>query len=51
LAGKIADDMANRAGRTPASTGRGTRPTGRNQPCFCGSKIKYKKCCGDPAKR
>jgi hypothetical protein len=23
---------------------------GRNEPCPCGSKKKYKKCCGDPLK-
>lgn len=23
---------------------------GRNDPCSCGSGVKYKKCCGDPAK-
>lgn len=23
-----------------------TKPPGRNDPCGCGSKLKYKKCCG-----
>lgn len=23
-----------------------SKPPGRNDPCFCGSKKKYKKCCG-----
>jgi hypothetical protein len=51
LAGKIADDLADKTAKVPVSTGYGTRPPGRNQPCSCGSKIKYKKCCGDPRKR
>ncbi|MCA1707225.1 MAG: SEC-C domain-containing protein, partial [Actinobacteria bacterium] len=25
-------------------------PPGRNQPCWCGSERKYKKCCGGPAR-
>ena len=28
-----------------------SRPPGRNERCWCGSGMKYKKCCGDPAKR
>ncbi len=23
-------------------------PAGRNAPCWCGSAVKYKKCCGRP---
>lgn len=26
-------------------------PPGRNEPCWCGSTRKYKKCCGDPRNR
>ncbi len=26
-------------------------PVGRNDPCFCGSTLKYKKCHGDPLKQ
>jgi hypothetical protein len=32
-----------------AGTCRGLR--GRNEPCWCGSARKYKKCCGDPRTR
>lgn len=31
--------------RTPVN------PPGRNAPCWCGSRRKYKKCCGHPARR
>jgi hypothetical protein len=51
LAGKIADDLAGKTEKTPAFPGHRTQSPGRNQPCSCGSKIKYKKCCGDPRKR
>jgi hypothetical protein len=27
-----------------------TSKVGRNDPCTCGSGVKWKKCCGDPAK-
>jgi SEC-C motif len=31
--------------------GRSALKVGRNEPCMCGSGVKYKKCCGEPAKR
>lgn len=47
LAQKIADDLA----KDRRATVHQTRQPGRNEPCSCGSKKKYKKCCGDPTKR
>lgn len=32
----------------PVSTG---PKTGRNEPCPCGSGLKYKRCCGGPGRR
>jgi uncharacterized protein len=29
-----------------ATAARGAKPPGRNAPCFCGSGLKYKNCCG-----
>jgi preprotein translocase subunit SecA len=44
-------DMARQAGSTAASNGasspvRSGQTIGRNEPCFCGSGKKYKKCHG-----
>ena len=48
LAEKIASQVEQRArlDQRPA-----LRKPGRNEPCFCGSGNKFKKCCDDPAKR
>ena len=42
---------ALRAGQSPRRTGAPattTKTPGRNEPCPCGSGLKYKKCCGRP---
>ena len=39
---------ASLASSAPAASLFWKKP-GRNQPCPCGSRIKYKKCCGNPA--
>ncbi|WP_428278712.1 SEC-C metal-binding domain-containing protein [Candidatus Palauibacter sp.] len=42
---------ALRAGQSPRRTGApatATKTPGRNEPCPCGSGLKYKKCCGRP---
>jgi hypothetical protein len=44
IARQVAQDMEGRQSRPPGKVG-------RNEPCTCGSGAKYKKCCGDPAKR
>jgi hypothetical protein len=49
LASQIADDLEKRDIRV--SPPMSVSVPGRNQACYCGSGIKYKKCCGDPRKR
>jgi hypothetical protein len=44
IAQRVAHDLESQYSR-PA------HKVGRNEPCHCGSDLKYKKCCGDPAKR
>jgi hypothetical protein len=48
LAQKIANQIEQREGLNQRHE---LRKPGRNEPCFCGSGKKYKKCCGDPVKR
>jgi len=48
LAGKIASQMEQREGLNQRQA---LRKPGRNEPCHCDSGKKYKKCCGNPAKR
>jgi len=38
-------DMVRAAVDAPRVPVSGSRPPGRNEPCFCGSGRKYKKCC------
>jgi uncharacterized protein YecA (UPF0149 family) len=61
------EELAERSGLDPADddtvrsradlelTADGPRlrpwPPGRNEPCWCGSGRKYKKCCGSPSNR
>jgi SEC-C motif len=52
----LSPDQIDRIARQVAQDleGQQSRPVGkanRNEPCTCGSGVKYKKCCGDPAKR
>jgi hypothetical protein len=49
LAHQIADDLEKQTKDIRVSPP--ARMPGRNQACYCGSGLKYKKCCGDPAKR
>ncbi|MDQ4021757.1 MAG: SEC-C domain-containing protein [Actinomycetota bacterium] len=52
---RTGDDLAEEAvrlvyARQARDSGRTMSwPSGRNQPCWCGSARKYKKCCGAPA--
>jgi uncharacterized protein YecA (UPF0149 family) len=40
-------ETCSRAAYEAAAQGRGTPwPPGRNDPCWCGSGSKYKRCCG-----
>jgi hypothetical protein len=48
LAEKIASQIEQREGLNQRQA---SRIPGRNEPCYCGSNKKYKKCCGDPVKR
>lgn len=48
--GTVFDEAAYFATKQQASIKRQTPKTGPNDPCMCGSGIKYKKCCGNPVK-
>ena len=37
------------ASKSPPHPGRQSQNVGRNAPCPCGSPLKYKRCCGNPA--
>lgn len=39
--------LADEWRRTQAAAPRSSAPAGRNEPCPCGSGLKYKKCCGN----
>ncbi|HEY7942217.1 MAG TPA: preprotein translocase subunit SecA [Candidatus Limnocylindrales bacterium] len=45
-AGPAATAIAGLPGRAPAAAPSGTPKLGRNDPCWCGSGLKYKKCHG-----
>ena len=45
-AGPAATAIAGLPGRAPAAVPAGTPKLGRNDPCWCGSGLKYKKCHG-----
>jgi uncharacterized protein YecA (UPF0149 family) len=49
-AGRVADARAEYAAHLAANADPGVIawPPGRNQPCWCGSGRKYKKCCAAP---
>jgi tetratricopeptide (TPR) repeat protein len=53
VGGAVTDELVRR-GYMDAAYARGQRiawPPPRNEPCWCGSGAKYKRCCGNPANR
>ena len=51
--GGSVEDAATRRGYLAEQAGLGNLlawPPGRNAPCWCGSAVKYKKCCGRPGR-
>lgn len=43
---RLVSSLSNRLDRPGSSSFQGKKKIGRNQPCVCGSGLKYKKCCG-----